>query len=69
MKKVIIARFIGADKSLGFINDKIYILEMNIVKPNNLIRVETYNAKRLVCEYSTAITFLNNWDEIVNVNE
>lgn len=60
--KTIKAIFKGADNSLGYKTDKEYTLIIHH-KIDSFILIEDVKGSRR-CEYSSILTFLDNWDDI-----
>jgi len=61
MKKVIVkAIFKGQDGSCGYKHNSEY--ELTMWQHNNVIEIERYNDDNGNCEYSTVLTFFDNWD-------
>ncbi len=59
----ITAKFIGKDDSLGYKKDKKY--KLNITHyPDKHITIRRYDDGLGVCEYTSVLTFLDNWDNI-----
>lgn len=67
MKKRIIAKFIGKNNSCGFLYGAYYALYIVHKPPDNIKIMEITLTKS--CEYSSIISFLNNWDDISNKGE
>ena len=58
--KIIEAKFIGTNHSLGYIKNEVY--QLRLYENSNMIRVhETGNG---VCVYKSLSKFLDNWDNI-----
>lgn len=60
---IISAKFIGKDKSLGYIKNKTY--ELRIYKNSNMIRRESDRAG--LCVYNSLSSFLENWTNVKTI--
>ena len=61
----IISTFIGENKSLGYLNGKIYNLEIKTLTTGR-IQIRDLNRNNGTCQYGNIVKFLENWTNIVN---
>lgn len=65
-KSIITARFIGRDKSMGFLNGEVYIIKTWLDYRNRLFRKPKLflfvSGDGNMCAYSSLETMLNNWE-------
>ena len=67
MKTIIVATFIGQNNSLGYKNGHPYFLEIYQENHNTTITIQRMNSQS-ICQYSSLLTFLENWKDISKIH-
>jgi hypothetical protein len=67
-KTYVSAIFIGKDGSCGYQKDKKYILILGRDLKTGSINIKRESDEEGSCEYSNILKFLDNWDNISNVD-
>jgi len=67
MKRIVEAVFVGQNGSLGYVHGKSYVLELEYFRGVTSMTMWSLSPSGRPCEYSSFLTFLDNWTNIKKV--